>query len=126
MWDPEMLARLKALDLSRFEKKVVAKRPRGEVQHPTKNCKAILKLLRDEGYDLDGPDENWRIVPTRAGHWQRSEGAWSWALEWRGEDRPACGYVSYGSQFPASECAKPGATIETTRGDVVIYPPNCK
>jgi hypothetical protein len=81
-------------------------------QHPTITCAAILRLLRTEGYDLPAPDSDYRIVRSRAGHWQRSEGAWSWWLEWRGQgDRPYQCTDMPGSKWPARECAKPGAFV---------------
>ena len=79
--------------------------------HPTKTCAAVLRFLRDNGYDLPGPDSNYRIRRLYAGHWQRSEGAWSWALEWAGANRPYQCTDMPGSQFPAAMCVKPGATL---------------
>ena len=83
--------------------------------HPTRTCAGILKLLREQGVDMPGPDHHYRISRTRAGHWQRSAGAWSWALDWKSDDprdpnkgRPYQAYQSIGSQWPASQCAKGG------------------
>lgn len=82
--------------------------------HPTPTCTAIIALLRSQGYDLPGPDRNYRIVRTRAKMRQRSEGALSWKLEWvdeyRGAVPPQCRDLP-GSQWPAKQCAMPGSRI---------------
>jgi len=75
----------------------------------------ILKLCREAGYDLPGPDENYRISRVRAGHHQRSAGAWSWSLMWDISIAPipsgdACGQI--GSRWPASDCVKQGVTFD--------------
>jgi len=89
--------------------------------HPTPTCTAIIALLRSQGFDLPGPDRNYRIVRTRAKRRQRSEGALSWKLEWVDERRtpvPAQCTDLPGSQWPAKECAMPGARVT----DNVILP----
>jgi len=82
--------------------------------HPTPTCTAILALLRGHGFDLPGPDRNYRISRTRAKLRQRSEGALSWRLQWVDENRratpPQCVDLP-GSQWPAKECAMPGAQV---------------
>lgn len=99
---------IKKLDLSKYER---TKRPRkigtGETQHPTKTCAAILKKFREAGYELPGPDSDYRIRRVRAGHHQRSAGAWSWMLWWEGTgERPLLSYGDLGSRWPASICIK--------------------
>jgi len=82
--------------------------------HPTPTCTAIIALLRSQGFDLPGPDRNYRIVRTRAKRRQRSEGALSWKLEWVDDYRrpapPQCRDLP-GSQWPAKQCAMPGAIV---------------
>jgi hypothetical protein len=99
---------IKKLDLSKYER---TKRPRkigtGETQHPTKTCAAILKKFRAAGYELPGPDSDYRIRRVHAGHHQRSAGAWSWMLWWEGTgERPLLSYGDLGSRWPASACMK--------------------
>ena len=45
---------------------------------------------------------NARIQRTRAGHWLRSAGAWSWFL--RIIDNQYGHPIDFGSQYPAKEC----------------------
>lgn len=99
---------IKKLDLSKYERPRRQRAARtGETQHPTKTCAAILKKFRDAGYDLPGPDSAYRIRRVRAGHHQRSAGAWSWMLWWEGTgERPLLSYGDLGSRWAASVCAK--------------------
>lgn len=99
---------IKNLDLSKYERpKKMRRRSSSPTQHPTKTCAAILKIYRDVGYDLPGPDENYRIRRVYAGHHQKSAGAWSWMLWWEGEgDRPLLSFGDMGSRWPAAECIK--------------------
>lgn len=55
-----------------------------------------------EIYDIDSTE----ITRFRPGHWQRSQGAWSWMLELKRRDGGITYDYSYGSQFSATECAK--------------------
>lgn len=68
----------------------------------------IAQRLVDMGA-LDGSEydiEATGIYRTRAGHWQRSGGAWSWSLELVRKDGGTIVYDSFGSQFTATECAQ--------------------
>lgn len=108
--------RIMALDMSKTytqpeRKPVRYRKSPSPVKHPTKTCAAILKHAREHGFELPGPDENYRIARIYAGHHQRSAGAWSWSLMWdhskgQSPSLEASGYL--GSRWPASECAKPG------------------
>lgn len=59
-----------------------------------KTSEKILKLIEAHGYELraerPGPNR------TYAGHWQRSEGAWSWWVE-------LAGGITIGSQWSMAE-----------------------
>lgn len=62
------------------------------------------------------------IHRTRAGHWQRSGGAWTWWLELVRKDGGLV-YDSFGSQYPATDCAKAKVwDFYTTGTDVGIMP----
>lgn len=51
------------------------------------------------------------------GHWQRSEGAWSWIT------RPDSGLTAIGSQFSMSECIKANHWhVSLWQGALSIYP----
>lgn len=78
----------------------------------------ILKVLKENGYDL-GEAENWKIQRTYAGHIQRSQGSFSWYLEWVGKE-PCTDTRLFGSYYPASMC-KNGITEEYGYA-VAIYP----
>ncbi len=89
------------------------RRMRGPVkptEHPTRTCKAVLARLRELGAELPGPDENYRITNLRTGWSQREAGAWSWSLDWVG-DPQVFRSGDYGGHWPASMCAKDGATL---------------
>jgi len=114
----ESLDRLKAKEKPKREWRPRWMAP--PTQHPTRTCRAVLRALRAAGCEIEGPDEHWRITNLRTGHWQRSEGAWSWALDWAGpETRP----THYGGYWPASECGRPGATIHQGPGGISLDPP---
>lgn len=68
-----------------------------------KIAKRLVEMgeLDGEVYDLDASE----IHRTRAGHWQRSGGAWSWSLELTRLDGGLV-YDSFGSQWPATDCAR--------------------
>lgn len=106
--------------LSRLRKRL---RP---TQHPTGTCKKVLSILRQNGHAVPGPDANWRIKRTNAGHHQRSAGAWTWYLDWEGpiddpEIRHYTGVV--GGFWPASLCVQPGHTVDADSfGNIVIDP----
>jgi hypothetical protein len=59
---------------------------------------------------LDGKATDFYIRRTHAGHWQRSEGAWSWTLDLidtENRSHPSYG-LSVGSPWPASHLRKSG------------------
>jgi len=60
-----------------------------------------LGRIDPDVYDI----EKTGIHRTRAGHWQRSQGAWVWDLELVRKDGGIV-YDSYGSQYTATDCAK--------------------
>lgn len=74
--------------------------------------------LRDEnGFELDKPNEDYRIERTRAGRHQRAQGAWSWCLV-DNEGRDAV-HGGLGSQYPASECVVAGCPLDIGRDDSI-------
>ncbi len=81
---------------------------------------ALLAIVRGAGFDLaPGP---WSLYRTRAGHWQRSCGAWSWWIEIdeqpHGNPQPMIG-----SHYPAKEMARgPTEVSRSEWGDIVLYP----
>jgi hypothetical protein len=77
----------------------------------------IVSLLERHGIRWPGGPENAVIVRTRAGHWQRSAGAWSWFL--LRKDGETC-YPSVGSQYPASELIKGDVDITIEYGSYVL------
>lgn len=68
-----------------------------------KIAKRLVEMGELDGslYDLEASG----IHRTRAGHWQRSAGCWSWSLELVRLDGGLV-YDSFGSQWPATECAR--------------------
>jgi hypothetical protein len=84
---------------------------RRATSHPTRTCRAVLVQLRANGLELGGGDEHYRVTNLRTGPSQRSAGAWSWALDWRGPG-PDRTYPGIGGYWPASLCAKPGASVD--------------
>jgi len=66
----------------------------------------LVGLLRSEhGVDI-GPGYQFRRI--RAGHWQRSAGAWSWHLQWKDEQG---GHREIGSQWPVSYLLRSGMVV---------------
>ena len=94
--------------------------------HPTETCKKVLAVLRKNGHEIPGPDSNWRINRTYAGHYQRSSGAWAWSLEWEGplEDPVVRGITGQvGGHWPASVCGRKDSVVEMNEfGQVTIRP----
>lgn len=95
--------------------------------------RAVLRRLRALGEAIPGPDENWCVRSTHAGHVQRSAGAWSWTLDLvqhqlHPEQQPWSGI--YGGYWPAKMCCQAGASIDDNRrkfrlgGDVTLDPPD--
>jgi hypothetical protein len=79
---------------------------------------ADLGVLDRDLYDLDKTG----IERTRAGHWQRAGGAWSWSLGLVRRDG-GLAYDSFGSQWTATECAKAKVwDFLSTGQDVGIVP----
>ena len=70
----------------------------------------IVGILTAAGFQWPGGPANARIVRTRAGHWQRLAGAWSWHLQPVVRDEKH--YPSVGSQHPAKQIAR-GPTVAT-------------
>ena len=72
-----------------------------------------------EVYDIESAQIE-RFYP---GHWQRSEGAWSWQLGLEAFDRNMASGRVYGSQYTAGECAKAKHwDFYVTGPDVGIFP----
>lgn len=84
---------------------------------PRKNTKLARQIARiyekETGHDFPGGVENACIGRTYAGHWQRSNGAWSWFLEVLDTDK---GHIlSFGSPYPASDIPRFGYVIHRHR-----------
>jgi hypothetical protein len=73
-------------------------------------------------YPSDSPIEpkDFKVQRTRAGHWQRSEGAWSWTLESAAPDLEI--REDIGSPYPASEVIKWKKWIFNYRHGLEINP----
>lgn len=87
-------------------------------------AKRLVRLLREQLPDL--PEGDWKIRRTRAGAIQRSHGAFSFFLNWRG-DKANVEAMKYsgilGSQYPASYLVKVGIGGFSIRyGDIHINP----
>lgn len=87
----------------------------------------ILKLLREKNIEVPGTDADYELIRTRAGHWQRSEGAWSWYLQ---KKHSACKKKEpspspfVGSIYPARMCITSACVIGTTKTcEWEIWPP---
>lgn len=115
-----------ALDLKLPTPKPVRVRSGKPTVHPTRTCKAVLDRLRECGVPLSGADENYRVVPTRAGPDQRSAGAWSWCIEYVGQEESAYSLSvqasDIGGHYPASVCGKPGASVNHSIGGWTLEP----
>jgi hypothetical protein len=87
----------------------------------------IAQQLIDEGY-IDGRSTDFYIRRTHAGHWQRSEGAWSWTLDvidMNNYSHPAR-TTQIGSQWPASHIRKVGFDVDQDSGNVCLIPKEMK
>ena len=78
--------------------------------------RAVLARLRALGVVIPGPDENWCIRRTYAGHKQRcgESGALSWTLamvDCNAFPEQSSFNNKYGGYHAATLCAKPGATL---------------
>ena len=64
----------------------------------------LMERLRARGYAVP---EDAIVERTYAGHWQRSQGSWSWRLTWPAHYRHVPdawrGVVSLGSQYPVTD-----------------------
>lgn len=83
----------------------------------------VLDRLKEVGVELPGDPESWVIERTYCGDVQKSAGAWTFTLEWKGsrDNHEALGYSrQIGSQWPASLVAKIGIDRVAKNGN--IYP----
>lgn len=67
---------------------------------------------QETGQPLPGGIENACIQRTRAGHWQRSAGAWYWFLYTIVIDGAQHAIPEMGSQWPARECVKDPSLLD--------------
>ena len=67
---------------------------------------------RESGQPFPGGIENACIQRTRAGHWQRSEGAWYWFLSTIVIDGAQQAIPQMGYQWPARECVKDPSLLD--------------
>lgn len=76
---------------------------------PSKRADRLVKMIQEHGLDI--PSGKWEIRRVYAGRHQRSAGAYSFFLSWRGEidNYQAMGWSDFiGSQFSASYIIKHG------------------
>jgi hypothetical protein len=71
---------------------------RGDISATPTQVELLVELCRELGFKI--PFRAWKFERVRAGHWQRSAGAWSWRIFWLGGE---CG-----SQWSVGQCLRDG------------------
>ena len=94
---------------------------------PTYTSRRLVKILLEAGIELPVlavKEDRIIIERTRAGHWQRAQGAWSWCLSSTSEDtseRAELGQI--GSCYPVHQIIKMGiADTYDSPGGLEIFP----
>lgn len=87
----------------------------------TRTSIRLCRAIRAAGFELPGADSDYFILRTRAGHWQRSQGAWSWGL-W--EIEPRGKNVELGSQWSVRELLSRGFELYDSMGAIALIPNN--
>lgn len=75
-------------------------------REPTALSRKLVAAIMAAGWKPYGDPALYVIDRVYAGRWQRSCGAWSWALDYAGDDMLAkVDAAAIGSQWTAAECA---------------------